>query len=259
MLNSRERHFFTAGHARLAQAFANQAAVAIENARLFEQVLNGRERLKVLSKRLLEVQESERRLIAHELHDEIGQELTGLKIALEMNALKRGGESPNGLMEAQSVVNKLTEIVHELSLKLRPAMLDDLGLLPTLLWHFERFTGQTNIHVTFLQKDIDDSRFPHEVETAIYRIVQEALTNVARHARVDEVVVRLWSDEKALGVQIEDHGVGFDAEAAVNACRTNGLGGMRERAMLLGGKFTVEAQPGIGTRLTVELPVSAEG
>ena len=240
------------------KALGQQIGVAMQNAQLFEQVQQSNARMKSLSLQLVEVQEAERRYVARELHDEIGQELTGLKIALEMSALKKGGENPHGLMEAQSVVNKLTEIVHELSLKLRPAMLDDLGLLPTLLWHFERFTNQTNIHVSFLQKDIDDSRFPLEVETAVYRIVQEALTNVARHARVDEVIVRLWSDEKALGVQIEDQGVGFDAEAAVNACRTNGLGGMRERALLLGGKFTVESQPGIGTRLTVELPIKAE-
>ena len=240
------------------KTLGRQIGVAMQNAELFEQVRQSNERMKALSLQLVEVQEAERRYVARELHDEIGQELTGLKIALETNSLKKSNGDADGLLEAQSVAAKLTEIVRELSLRLRPAMLDDLGLLPTLLWHFERFTNQTNIHVTFRQKDIDDSRFPLQVETAVYRIVQEALTNVARHAQVDEAIVRLWSDEKTIGVQIEDHGVGFDAEAAANLWRTNGLGGMRERAVLLGGKFTVESRPGAGARLTAELPIAPE-
>ena len=134
-------------------------------------------------------------------------------------------------------------LVRELSLKLRPAMLDDLGLLPDAAWHFERFTNQTNIQVAFRQKGIGGKRFPLQVETAVYRIIQEALTNVARHAKVNEVDVRLWSDERTLGVQIEDHGVGFAPSTRHSAGYANGLNGMRERAMLLGGQIYYRNRP----------------
>ncbi len=162
-------------------------------------------------------------------------------------------------MQAQALVNRLMGLVRELSLKLRPAMLDDLGLLPTLLWHFERFTNQTNIHVALKQKGIGGVRFPLQLETAIYRIVQEALTNVARHAKVNEVIVRLWADDRIMGAQIEDSGVGFNVESGFDRRQTNGLDGMRERAKLLGGRLIIESRPGVGTRLIAELPIDPEG
>ncbi len=158
------------------------------------------------------------------------------------------------LGEAQALVNELMALVRDLSLDLRPAMLDDLGLLPTLLWHFERYTAQTSVCVTFKHSGLE-GRFAPEVETAAYRIVQEALTNVARHAGVSEVTVRLWADQDTLGVQIEDQGTGFDPEAALAASATTGLAGMRERAVLLGGQLTVESAPGAGTHVTAELPL----
>jgi signal transduction histidine kinase len=210
--------------------------------------------MQTLSRRLVEVQEAERRYIARELHDEIGQVLTGLKLALEMNVRISGETARASLIEAQSLVNKLMVLIRELSLNLRPAMLDDLGLLPALLWHFERFTAQTNIRVIFKHTGLNQ-RFPLEVETAIYRIVQEALTNVIRHAKVNEVTVRIWLDEKMLGVQVEDYGIGFNSDALLNTGTSSGLAGMRERAVLLGGQFTIETSPGAGTRLTAELPI----
>ncbi len=233
--------------------------MAIQNARLFAQVRLSHAQMMALSLKLVDVQEAERRYIARELHDEIGQELTGLKLALEMNALKKGDGLTPETEQARSVVNRLMGLVRELSLKLRPAMLDDLGLLPTLLWHFERFTNQTNVHVAFKRNGINGTRFPLQLETAIYRIVQEALTNVARHAKVSEVIVRLWSDDRMVGTQIEDFGIGFDAESVLHGRRTNGLDGMRERVMLLGGSFAVESSPGVGTRLTAELPIDVGG
>src|SRR5208337_223487 len=111
------------------------------------------------------------------------------------------------------------------------SMLDDLGLLPTLPWLFERFSTHTNIRVVFEHTNVDDKRFLHELETAVYRITQEALTNVARHAKVNLVTVRLWSNDKTLGLQIEDHGVGFDPHPTSKAAVSNGLNGMRERVM----------------------------
>ncbi len=240
------------------RTLVQQIGVAIQNARLFEQVQQSNLEMKALSLRLVSVQEAELRHIARELHDEIGQWLTGLMLALEM-ALQSPETSTSNLLVAKSHANTLTNLVRELSRNLRPSMLDDLGLLLTLPWLFERFSGQTNIRVVFEHSTVDSKRFPHEIETAVYRVVQEALTNVARHARVDVVTVRLWSNNEMLGVQIEDQGVGFDFSAALRARNSNGLSGMRERVMLLGGQFTIESVPGSGTRLTAELSTRMGG
>ena len=236
------------------KALGQQIGVAIQNARLFENVRDSHRHMQTLSHRLVEIQEAERRYIARELHDEIGQSLTGLKLALEMSERQSNEEAKNGIIEAQTLASKLMGIVRELSLNLRPAMLDDLGLLPTLLWHFERFTAQTNVRVIFKHTGLH-SRFPKEVETAVYRIVQEALTNIARHAKTEEVTVRLWSDGDILGVQVEDYGIGFDMQAVTDAANSSGLKGMRERVELLNGQFTVETLLGSGTKLTAELPI----
>jgi len=264
---SAEPAYFTAERVQVLQSFANQAAVAIQNAQLFEQVHAGRERLQMLSRQLLDVQEAERRHIARELHDEVGQALTGLKLLLDMSTRLPPDEATasvrklhdprklHDLREAQAMVNELMALVRDLSLDLRPAMLDDLGLLPTLLWHFDRYTAQTDVGVTFKHIGLEGRRFAPEVETAAYRIVQEALTNVARHAGVSEVAVRLWADQETLGVQIEDRGTGFDPEAALAAGDTTGLAGMRERAVLLGGQLTVESASGAGTCVRAELPL----
>jgi signal transduction histidine kinase len=140
---------------------------------------------------------------------------------------------------------------------LRPTLLDDLGLLPALVWHLERYTAHTGVAVAFEHRDVEGRRLqPAEVETSAYRIVQEALTNVAQHARVREAVVRIWLDGQRLCLQIEDQGAGFDP-GAVFSTAANGLSGMQERAILLGGRLTVEARPEAGTRVTVELPVRA--
>jgi signal transduction histidine kinase len=240
----------------LLQLFAGQAAIAIENSRLFEQVQDGRERLRTLSHQLVEIQEAERQHIARELHDEIGQALTGLKLSLEMSKHVPPGAIRPRLDEALALVNELMAHARDLSLDLRPAMLDDLGLLPTLLWYVNRYTAQTGIQVTFKHTGLE-KRFASEVETAAYRIVQEALTNVARHAGVNEVMVRLWADQDKLEARIEDHGAGFDPRAALASSATSGLAGMRERAVSLGGQLTVESSPGIGARLRAEFPLGA--
>jgi signal transduction histidine kinase len=211
--------------------------------------------MKALSLRLVRVQEAELRHVARELHDEIGQLLTVLRLALEM-ALQSPGDQTAHLLEAKSHANTLTSLVRELSRNLRPSMLDNLGILPTLPWLFARFSTQTSIQVVFEHSGIDSKRFSREVETAVYRVAQEALTNVARHAQIDIVTVRLWSNDKTLGIQIEDHGVGFDS--TLRTGDSNGLNGMRERVMLLGGRFTVETSPGSGTRLMAELPTNTD-
>lgn len=235
-------------------AIGNQVGVAVENAQLFEAVSQGRERLQILSQRLVEVQESERRTIARELHDEIGQALTGLKLMLDMAARSPGEDTGESLREALTLVDGLMTQVRNLSLDLRPTMLDDLGLLPALLWHCGRYTDQTSIHVDFRHTNLEGRRFGPKVETAAYRIVQEALTNVARHADVDKVAVHLWTEQSTLNVRIEDQGAGFDPEHVMTE-ESSGLVGMRERAVLLGGALTIESTPGAGTRLAARLPL----
>ncbi len=274
------------------EAFAVQAAIAIENARLYEEAQAARERLRALSLRLVQVQESERRHLARELHDEIGQALTALKLSLEATTGElvmpvEEGESldeeisaetkpersqrprsqrPIGfeglegvekiqerLRQARGQVSELIARTRELSLDLRPAMLDDLGLLPTLIWHIDRYQEQTGIQVSFTASGLEESRFMAEVETAAFRIVQEALTNVARHAAVSQAVVQIWIEPPALYLLIEDHGVGFDATIA--SPESAGLAGMQERVGLLGGTLTVDSTPGSGTRLLAMLPV----
>ncbi len=212
--------------------------------------------LRTLSHRLVEVQETERRQIARELHDEVGQALTGLKLLLESASRPKGRSVGSSLTEAQALTNELMARVQDMSLDLRPAMLDDLGLVPALLWHFERYTGQTGVQVHFEHKGLQ-RRFAPEIETAVYRIVQEGLTNVARHARVAEVMVRLAVGKAGLSVDIQDRGAGFDSELALSNGASSGLNGMRERAALLGGQFRVSSSPGVGTRLVARFPVGS--
>jgi len=219
-----------------------------------EQLREYAQRLQALSRRLLEVQEQERRHLARELHDEIGQILTGLKLSLELS-LRGSDKSPLcNLEEAQQLVRDLTARIRDLSLHLRPTMLDDLGLLPALLWHFQRYTGQTDIHVNFEHGGLD-RRLPPELETGIYRIVQEALTNAARHAKIKEIRVSIRIHNGTLVLSIEDEGDGFDAGKVLAARASSGLSGMQERAVLLGGRFLVRSAKGAGTRLLVEFPI----
>ena len=215
--------------------------------------------LRKLSQRLVQLQEIERRNIAHELHDEIGQLLTGLKLLLEMATRAEGESHAQQLEEAKGLVNDLMLKVRNLSLDLRPAMLDDLGLLHALLWHFERYTTQTGVQVIFAHPGLNtDARFAQEIETAAYRIVQEALTNVARYAQVKEVEVRVSADAESVEVEVRDLGQGFNVAAAIAAASSIGLTGMRERARLLGGKFSVVSVERIGTTVTADLPLATE-
>jgi PAS domain S-box-containing protein len=253
-LDKAEPGFFTEAHVHLAEALAAQAVIAIQNARLFEQVRTGREQLQALSHRLVEVQEEERRHIARELHDEIGQTLTGLKLVLQVVPRLPGEAARAKLQDALQMVNELMERAHDLSLDLRPAMLDDLGLPASLMWLFERYRAQTGVHVKFEFARLEERLAP-EVETAAYRIVQEALTNVARHARVKEAAVWLLADENALRIQIQDEGPGFDAQAVQAAGRRAGVVSMKERAALLGGWLRVESAPGAGTQIIASLPL----
>jgi PAS domain S-box-containing protein len=217
-----------------------------------------KELLRHLPHRLVEVQETERRRIARELHDEVAQSLTALKLLIGMISRKSIPEATPYLDEAVALTNDLMTQVSDLALTVRPPMLDDLGLLPTLLWHFNRYTAQTGVHVIFKHRGLE-GRFAPEVETAAYRIVQEALTNVARHAKVKKVKVQSHASEKKLTLRIQDNGVGFEPGAASSAMSSYGLVNMRERAISMGGRLAVDSAPGHGTCLTAELPLLSPG
>lgn len=204
------------------------------------------------SKVLMNVQETERRHIARELHDQIGQLLTGLRFLLTPR-----GDLRARIEQGRATVDDLLSRIRELSFDLRPADLDQLGLAPALFALFERYTAQTAVRVNFKHQGVD-RRFSSEVETGAYRIVQEALTNAARHAGVVQINVRVWTSADALNLQIEDRGRGFVPEAVMKMPRSSGLIGMQERTMLLGGRMTIDSVVGSGTMITVELPLATD-
>jgi signal transduction histidine kinase len=235
-------------------------------ARMSERLAHFREELKrhdTARSRLLEqiitAQEEERRRIARELHDETGQSLTTLAVGLGMMAesIDLGGVQDRA-RELRSVATRTLEEVHNLSRGLRPSVLDDLGLLPALERYLKEYGVSHGVAVDLHARALDVSRLPAPVEIAIYRIVQEALTNVARHANASAVSVLVERRDESLHVIVEDDGRGFEVDdvlAAQAVDRRLGLHGMRERALLLGGAFTVESAPGRGTTVFVEVPL----
>ena len=240
----------------LLRGLAAQASSAIQNAELFEQVRLGRERQRRLARNLVNIQEAERRTIARDLHDHLGQVLTGMQFMLEGVKSQVPDQQKADLREIQNVVSDMIEQVREMSLNLRPSMLDDKGLIPTLQWHFNRYTRQTGIQVTFQHDEIADS-IPAEIETAAYRIMQEALTNVARYAQTKEVFVGLARHNDDLWLEIVDKGKGFDTASVLEKPST-GLGGMMERASMVGGYVVVESYPNQGTQIVAALPLSSK-
>jgi signal transduction histidine kinase len=207
-------------------------------------------RLQALSNRLLRVQEEERHAIARELHDQVGQLLTGLRFQLEAAATK-----PAALAEALDVTDDLLRTVRELTLQLRPRMLDDFGLRPALEWHIDRFRTQTSIAVE-LDIAVPEQRLPAVLETTTYRIVQEALTNIARHSGASAAVVTVAADDRSLHVEISDRGRGFDTAAALAKHNSIGLAGLAERVNLAGGTLELFSRAGQGTRIHAEFPLA---
>ncbi len=215
-----------------------------------------RDRLADLSRRLVEAHETERRAIGRELHDQIGQMLTALKLTIEIAVQLPPEEALKKAAQGKELVEDLLNRVSALSLELRPPMLDDLGLLPALLWHVNRFQEQSGVEVEFKHSGIENRRFDPQTETTAYRIVQESLTNVARHARANRVRLEVRIRGEAMEIQIEDDGAGFDPQVALALNR--GLSGMRERVQLVGGIFQIESETGKGARKFIRLPLREE-
>ena len=245
---------FTAEHVQWTEAIVGQAAIAIKNAWLFEQLRAGRERLQTLSRRLVEIQETERRFISRELHDQAGQTLTSLMLGL--GALEQSADQPQDVRtrvtELKRLVDSVLEDLHRLAVNLRPASLDHLGLIPALGQLIRSFSQSSTLQIRFKAVGIcEDDRLPQDVETTLYRIAQESLTNVVRHAAAQCADIVLERRGNLTRILIEDDGRGFDTEQTQ---RRLGLLGMAERAEMMGGRLTVESIPGRGTTLVVEVP-----
>jgi signal transduction histidine kinase len=213
--------------------------------------------LQHLSTRLIGAQEEERRNVARELHDEVGQALTAIQVELSVaqRRLNAAGIAPGLLKDAESITHGALQTVRDFSQLLHPALLDDLGLVAAVEWQAKSFEGRHGIRVD-VQQDGMAKQLPREVELAAYRIVQEALTNVAKHARATTCHIRLRRDNGDLEVTVEDDGRGFDPANLDETHRGLGLVGMRERVALLDGRVALESARGEGTRVKVRLPVS---
>jgi len=230
-----------------------------EQTRLLEQSRSMQDQLRRLSRQVLQAQEDERKRISRELHDVIAQTLTGINIRLA--ALKKGAgrnlkDFDRDLELTQKLVEDSVNLVHQFARELRPAVLDDLGLNPALHSFLKNFTAQTGVHAqltTFAGLEKLDA----SGRTILYRVAQEALTNVSRHAQASRVEVTIRKLADGVSMIINDNGKSFDVEHALHdkAGRRLGLLGMRERLEMVGGHFAIESAPGQGTTVTAEIPL----
>jgi signal transduction histidine kinase len=234
---------FTDEDVRLAEAFAARAAVAVD---LSERV--ARDALR----RVVSAQELERRRLARELHDETGQALTSILLGLKsLEDAKDDADLAESTSRVRELVVTTLQDVRRLAVELRPKALDDFGLVPALERLVETFREQTGIEVD-LEPRLGDERLPSDVETTLYRITQEALTNVVKHADAKRVSIVLTRRDGSISTVIEDDGRGFSEEQGSG--NRLGLLGMRERVALVDGRLTVESSPGSGTMLSIEVP-----
>jgi signal transduction histidine kinase len=236
---------FTDNDLRLAETYASRAAVAVDlSQRIARDAL----------RRVVDAQELERRRLARELHDETGQALTSILLGLKtLEETTEGDGSSGAIGDLRELVVATLQDVRRLAVELRPKVLDDFGLVPALERLSETFAEQTGITVRF-ESGLGVERLPSEVETALYRIVQESLTNIVKHARAQTVSIAITRKPGAVAAVVEDDGQGFDPADV----REGGFGleGMRERVGLLDGRLQVESGEGVGTTLVAEVPIA---
>jgi PAS domain S-box-containing protein len=214
------------------------------------------------SRRLLEAQEAERRRISLELHDQVGQILTAVK--MNLHALRKAYDSPEILTSIEdnlNVIDEAVDQVRDLSVDLRPLLLDDFGLVVAVRWYLDRQAKNSGVAVEFTSQSLsDDDRFLPELETACFRIVQEGVTNIIRHARATRLSVQLATTGSELVLVIGDNGSGFDVKEmrSASGAPTLGLRGMEERAQAVGGTLTIDSAQGLGTQICASFPVTVE-
>jgi len=251
---------FTRKETKLAQTIADQIAVAIENARLLELVRKSEEDLRTLNVQLINVQEDERKKLAQELHDEVSQTLFAMKMNLDM-AKKNLPMNLDGLedikdrlTDTKELLSQTIDRIRNLTTDLRPSMLDDFGLIAALKGHIDNFIKRTNVKVYLKTKNFK-TRLSSEVETTLYRILQEALTNVAKHAKATEVSILVAQDNHRVSLSVKDNGIGFEPEKLTFPKDKLGLLGIKERVKLLNGEFEIRSKANKGTKLSVKIPL----
>lgn len=211
-----------------------------------------------LAQRLIQIQEMERMHLARELHDEIGQALTSIKLNLQ--TMRRIGDPAllaEPIAESINIVDRTLQQVRTMALDLRPSLLDDLGLVPTLRWHLDRQAQRSSLAIRF-SGDHPQGRLPGEIETTCFRVVQEALNNVIRHARATTVTVDLSLVAGRIELSIRDDGEGFNVSGIRNsslAAGCLGLLGMEERVHLVGGEMEIHSAASAGTEVVARIPV----
>jgi len=256
-VESTRPYAYTEADQRVLETVAGQIAIAIQNVQLFKQLSNANARLQTLSHQLVNAQETERRAVARELHDEIGQALTAVQINLQgLERLPAAALVPH-LQDSVSTVDHIIQQVRELALTLHPSLLDDLGLVPALRWYIDRQAQHTGFMVQFVAESLP-TRLPQDLEIACFRIVQEALTNVLRHAQAHQAQIELSQRDATLHLVIRDDGVGFNVDAAQQrAARGESMGllSMQERVLLAGGELEVISAPRRGTEIRVRFPL----
>ena len=230
-----------------------------ERSRLLDE-LRAKEQMRLqLLEKVISAQEDERKRVARELHDEAGQSLASLMVGLKvLESADRLEEVRGKVAELRSLADEVLRGVHDLAWELRPSLLDSLGLAAAIQRFAEEHGERLGLRIDCQVTDLDQRRLPPEVETTVYRIVQEALTNVAKHAQATRVSLVLRHRGTSLLAIVEDDGRGFDVEAILGSApieKQLGLFGMSERAALLGGRFSVESAPGRGTTVFVEIPL----
>jgi PAS domain S-box-containing protein len=253
-----EPAFFNENHLRLAEALAAQAAIAIQNARLFEAVETGREQMRRLSQQAISILEDERRRVSRELHDEAGQALTALRISLGLMKESMPADPP-ALREQMSDAIQLTgetmEQIRLLAQGLRPPALDTVGLSSVVEGYCRDFATRTRLRLECHTQPVPPLPDTHII--TLYRFLQEALTNVVRHSQATWAEVRLGYDGSFITLEVTDDGIGFDAASRMSGTAARGIGllGMRERMELLEGTLLVESRPGQGAHLVARLPL----
>jgi PAS domain S-box-containing protein len=239
------------------QDITEQRRAEKEREDLFREASTARERLKVLSKRLIEVQEQERRKLARELHDEMGQILTAIKINLQTAQKVSDKDASPHLGESVELVDDVLLRVRNLSLDLRPSMLDDLGLIPAVRWYVDKQSRRAGLDAN-ISAEIAGRRFSPEIEITCYRILQEAMTNIIKHSGAHKLNVELWNQNKELHLRIADNGSGFNVYNAMRRAlngESSGILGMQERVELVGGKLRINSIQGEGTDIHAIFPV----
>jgi signal transduction histidine kinase len=222
-----------------------------------EQIASSREQLRALASRLQTVREEERKNIAREIHDELGQALTGLKldIAWMKRRLPREHEMMSQCASIIERIDQTANAVRRIATELRPSVLDQLGLAAAIEWQGQEFGARTGIEIVMeLADDGDD--VPDDIGSSAFRILQESLTNVARHANATRATIKLTRSPTDLTLEVSDNGVGC-AAGCLDGTRSLGLVGMRERALACGGQFKIFGTPGSGTTVLLRVPLAS--